>query len=140
MKEETKMKKLFAVALILCLLIPCVVAEAPVDVKSLSDAELKSLYISVKEELMTRKLWEESTLPAGIYRVNKPLPEGAYECTMKDNGYIWIYRNYDEYANDGDYKLLYLKSGQMFTLSLYDDVVYILASDATVRPFVGFDW
>jgi hypothetical protein len=139
-KEVFCMKKLLAVALVLCLLVTCAVAEAPVDVKKLSDAELKSLYISVKEELMSRKLWEESTLPAGIYRVNKPLPEGAYECTMKDDGYIWIYRNYDEYANDGVCKLLYLKKGQMFTLSLYDDVVYILASDAIVRPFVGFDW
>ena len=134
------MKKLLAVALILCLLIPCAVAEAPVDVKNLSDAELKALYKDVKAELMERKLWDSATLPAGTYYKNKPLPEGTYECTMKSSGYIWIYKTYNEYLQDGDYKLLYLKEGQMFNLYLYDDVVYVLASDAIVRPFVGLDW
>ena len=137
------MKKLLAVALVLCLLVPCAVAEAPVDVKSMSDADLKALYIAVAREVTERKIWEESILPAGIYRVEKPLPEGTYSCIMKttkDIGFVWIYRNNEDYKNNNKPSLLSLKNGEEFTLSLFDDVVYVIDSPAIVRPFVGFDW
>lgn len=134
------MKKLLAIALILGLLLPYAVAEAPVDVKNLSDAELKSLYVSVKEELMERKLWEESTLPAGVYQAGKALPEGAYECTLKTDGYVWIYKDYEHFLDDKANTWISMEKGQKFTLSLYGDVVYLLKFDSIVRPFVGFDW
>lgn len=134
------MKKLLAVALMICLLLPCAVAEAPVDVKSLSDAELKALYKDVKAELMERKLWDESVLPAGMYQAGKGLPEGSYECTLLNNGMVYIYKDYNSFLNDDHLDWISMKSGQKFTMSLYGDVVYLIEFNSTVRPFVGLSW
>ncbi len=134
------MKKILTITLILALLIPLAVAEAPVDVKALSDTELKSIYVAVKEELMERKLWEESTLPAGVYQAGKALPEGAYECILKNDGRVIIYQDYEHFLNDRINNFLDLEKGQEFTLSLYGDVVYYLTFNSTVRPFIGPMW
>jgi hypothetical protein len=134
------MKKLLAVALVLCLLVPCAVAEAPVDVKSMSDAELKSLYISVKEELMERKLWDTSILPAGVYQAGKGLPEGTYECIAKSDTRVVIYKNMEKYYSGTNIGYFYPEEGQSFTLTLYDEIVYFVNSECIVRPFTGLDW
>jgi len=134
------MKKLFAVALILCLLIPAAVAEAPVDVKNLSDAELKALYKDVKAELMERKLWDASTLPAGLYQAGKGLPEGVYECIAIKETRIVMYSNtkkFNEGTNCGFYTV---QEGDSFIISLYDEIIYKVDSMCKVRPFLGLDW
>ena len=134
------MKRLFAVLLALCLLIPAAIAESPVDVKSLSDDDLKALYKSVKGELMERKLWEESILPAGVYQAGKGLSEGSYECTLTTNGTVYIYKDYNHFLNDDHLDWINMKSGQMFTLNLYGEVVYLIEFNSIVRPFTGFSW
>lgn len=134
------MKKIFAIALILAMLMPVSIAEAPVNVEVLSDAELKSLYVTVKNELIERKLWDESTLPAGMYEAGKGLPEGTYECVLKNNGRVSIYQNYDNFLSGKIREQLRLEAGQSFTLSLYGSVVYFLEFESIVRPFTGPSW
>lgn len=134
------MKKLFTLVLILCLVLPCAFAE---NVKELTDDELIELNKAVQAEMIERGLWGANILPAGVYRVGKPLPEGSYECIMrvtKDYGFVWIYKSYEDYKNNKSSGLLTLTDGQEFMLSLYDDVVYKIDQDAYVRPFTGFNW
>lgn len=134
------MKKLFAVALMLCLLIPAAVAEAP-DVKSMSDAELKALYVSVKEELMNRKLWDSATLPAGVYQAGKGLPEGTYECTLLDDGVAVSWGSYENYLKqEKRASYIILKKGEQFTMPLYGDIVWELEFQSSVKPYTGFVW
>ena len=132
------MKKLLAVILLLCMLMPCAVAE---DVTAMSDDALKALYIAVKEELMARKLWDEATLPAGVYVAGKGLPEGTYECTATSNGLVKIYKNYDDFAKDEvciDW--FSVDEGEKFTMTLYGDICYFVKFNSTVRPFTGLSW
>lgn len=134
------MKKLIAVALMLCLLIPAAVAEAP-DVKSMSDAELKALYVSVKEELMNRKLWDTSVIPAGLYQAGKMIPEGMYECvSRKSSTYVYIYTSYEKYLKNDYVKRLRPDEGETFTISLFGDVCYFIDEECTIRPFTGLSW
>lgn len=135
------MKRFVALLLTLMLLIPCAIAEAPVDVAALSDADLKALYAQVKTELMDRKLWDAAILPAGVYQAGKTLPEGTYECIAKGSGYISIYKNYDSFMNDDDsIEYFMVKEGESFVLSLYGDVCYFVKTECSVRPFVGLSW
>ena len=132
------MKRLFACLLILCLFATAAIAE---DVSSMTDDDLKALYKTVKEELMNRKLWDESTLPAGVYMAGKGLPEGTYECTLKDDGVAIAWRDYDSYLmHKNRVSYIILDEGDMFTLSLYGSVVWELEFNSTVRPFVGLSW
>ena len=134
------MKKALAILMTICLLIPCAIAEAPVNVKSLSDAELKALYVSVKEELMERKLWDSARLPTGVYQAGKGLPEGTYECTVRDYGTVTIYKDWQSFLDDKHNDWWTVKEGSMFTMALYGEVVYMLSFDSDVRPFVGLSW
>ena len=130
------MKKLILLALALML---CASALAEVDVKDLTDTELKLLYKDVMAELMERKIWQESILPAGIYSVGKPLPEGNYFCEMRSRCGIKTYRNQQAFERN-EYSYTILSEGETYNLALYGDIVIELDSDAIVHPFVGLDW
>lgn len=135
------MKKLLSVVLILCLLIPAAIAEAPVDVKSLTDDELKALYKDVKAELMERKLWDSSIIPAGLYQAGKSIPEGLYECvSKKDSTYVYVYTSYEKFLKNDWSKKMTPDEGESFTISLYGDVCYFIDEECTIRPFTGFSW
>ena len=134
------MKKLFAVALILCLLIPAAVAEAPVDVKNLSDDELKALYKDVKAELMERELWDGTTLPAGIYIAGKGLPEGTYELTALSRGQVRVFKDYDSFTENRLGQWVQLQPGDKYTLALYGETCYFIMFNSTVHTFLDLDW
>jgi hypothetical protein len=134
------MKKLLSVVLMLCLLIPAAIAEAPVDVKSLTNDELKALYVDVKTELMERKLWDSAKLPDGVYMAGKGLPEGTYECTLTTSGIYKIFKDYDSFISDNYLEWGKLYEGEMFTMSLYGDLVYFVSFNSIVKPFIGPSW
>lgn len=136
------MKKLLVFVLTLCLLMPLASAEG---VSFMPDADLKALYKSVKEELMNRKLWDTSILPAGIYIGGVNLPEGYYELTLNDSDIIAAWNSYEDFKEDAhDAKKTvfyqYTRKGSMITMSLIDGMCWRIPCDAIVRPFVGFDW
>lgn len=134
------MKKMIAVVLMLCLLIPAAVAEAP-DVKSLSDDELKALYKDVKAELMERKLWDSSVLPMGLYRAGIDLPEGVYECVPLKSGYFELFDSYETFIEkNSGLRTLYFKENEVFTMSLIGNVCYFVSENCTVRPYSGLVW
>lgn len=134
------MKRIAAFVAAILLLFSYAISESTIDIKALTDAELKTLYISVKDELMERKLWESSTLPAGMYQAGKGLPEGTYECTAKSYGMIFIYKDYQSFLDDKNNNWFIVNEGDMFTLALYGDVVYYVEVNSIVRPFVGLSW
>jgi len=136
------MKKLLIFVLTLCLLMPLASAE---DVSSMSDADLKALYKSVKQELMERKLWDTSILPAGIYIGGVNLPEGYYELTLNNSDIVAAWNSFDDYkedAHDANKTIFYqfIRKGSTVTMSLVDGMCWRIPQDAIVRPFVGFDW
>lgn len=133
------MKRICFVVLAL-LLIFSSFALAEVDVNSMTDEELKQAYKDVMAELMDRKIWEESILPAGVYAVGKPLPEGSYYCTLKSKGTAYIFEDFDHVITNDWNEYIPLEEGQTFTLALYGDIVYLLKFDSYVHPFVGLDW
>ena len=135
------MKKLLSVALMLCLLLPYAVAEAPVDVKGLSDDELKALYSSVKDEITNRKLFDVGILPAGVYQAGVDLPEGKYECTVVGKGgTVESFRNYESYLENKAGEEIFwdiLNEGETFVMNLRGDVVYKIEFTSEVRLFTG---
>lgn len=132
------MKKLMVFVLSLCLLMPLASAE---DVSSMSDADLKALYKSVKQELMDRKLWDTSILPAGVYQAGLNLPEGVYECiSSEDDNTVKIYANYDDFVKNKYFEYFYPNEGNTFVIVLKGEVCYYIKKPCTVRPFVGLDW
>lgn len=132
------MKRLLAFVIALCLLMPLATAE---DVPSMSDADLKALYKSVKQELMDRKLWDASILPAGVYQAGLNLPEGVYECiSSEDKNAVYIYASYDDFLKDDFFEYFYPNEGNAFVIVLKGEVCYYVKKPCTVRPFVGLDW
>lgn len=132
------MKKLTALFLALCLLLSFAIAE---DVSSMTDAELKALYVAVKEELMARKLWDTAVLPAGVYVGGRDLPEGTYECVIKNIGFVTMYKNYETFmTSHTNIGYMRLDAGESFIMSLYGDIAYFIDEECTVRPFVGLSW
>lgn len=139
------MKKLLAVLLVLCLLPWVYAEESPAItevVSALSDAELKELYVAVKNELMERKLWDTSFLPAGVYIGGLNLPVGSYELTLRDSGIIRAFRDYETFLEGGKNFIYYTfhDSDTLFTLTLTEGVCWVLPMDAMVRPFTGLVW
>ena len=135
------MKKLLSVLLVLCFLIPSAVAEAPVDVKALSDDELKSLYKEAKKELINRQLWDEAVLPAGVYQAGKGLPEGTYVCKITSKSGIYnIYKNYDDFQENKYIEWGKLYEGESFLLSLYGETVYYVSFTGSLSPYNGLSW
>ncbi|MBO4704991.1 MAG: hypothetical protein J5647_04560 [Spirochaetaceae bacterium] len=133
------MKKLLL--LIIAILI-CGYAFTETNVNDMSNDELKSLYKSVKQELINRKLWDKSTLPAGVYISGESLPEGSYECiVLYDYTGILSYKTYDDFANNKSYVSIYqLNEGDVFLLTLKGNMCWDIRKPVIVRPFVGMDW
>ena len=134
------MKRLIAVFLAVALLIPYAIAEAPVNVRDLSDSELKALYTEVKEELMERKLWESAVLPAGVYQIGRNMPEGSYECVSRGSGTVFVYSNFENYLADKRMYYFFVSEGESFVMTLYENICYCTTKEATVRPFTGLSW
>ena len=132
------MKRLLTFLLVLILLIPASLAE---NVSAMSDADLKALYKSIKEELMNRKLWEESTLPAGVYQAGLNLPEGTYHCKSSEkNNSVILFANYEDFLNNKYFEYFYPNDGDEFVMTLKGTVCYYVKKPCIVMPFLGFNW
>jgi len=83
------MKKLLAVALVLCLLVPCAIAES-VDLSGLSFVELAALRDRCQKEMMKRDEWQKVTVPVGVWEIGKDIPAGHWNITASKNSeYGW---------------------------------------------------
>ena len=83
------MKKLLSVALVLCLLAPCVCAES-IDLSGLSVADLAALRDRCQMEMMKREEWQEVTVPVGVWEIGKDIPDGHWSITASKKGsYGW---------------------------------------------------
>lgn len=76
------MKKVFLAALFILLLLSLPVSAQEAEVRSLSDAQLRELYETVKAEMSRRGLDKvELTLADGKYIIGKDIPAGNYTIT-----------------------------------------------------------
>lgn len=83
------MKKLLAVALVLCLLAPCAFAEN-IDLSGLSFAELAAIRDRCQKEMMKRDEWQKVTVPVGVWEIGKDIPAGHWSITASKNSpYGW---------------------------------------------------
>lgn len=78
------MKKLLAVILLLCILMPCAVAE-DIDLSIYSFSELAALRDRCQLEMMNRSEWEEVVVPVGVYEIGKDIPAGDYSIILEEN-------------------------------------------------------
>lgn len=77
------MKKLLAVALVLCLLVPCAVAES-IDLSGLSFDDLRILQQRIAQEMVTRPEWKGTKVPKGVWVVGEDIPAGYYAIELQD--------------------------------------------------------
>ena len=83
------MKKLLAVSLVLCLLVPCAYAES-IDLSALSFSDLAALRDRCQFEMMKRDEWQEVTVPVGVWEIGKDIPAGHWSITASKNSpYGW---------------------------------------------------
>lgn len=99
------MKKLFALILCLCLLIPCASA-IDLDLSSLSFDELRQLQDAINAEIVTRPEWQGVNVPKGVWKVGVDIPEGYYSIELqdcRDSCFIgvWGYATNDYKTNGG---------------------------------------
>ena len=95
------MKKLFCIALILCLL--PVVCLADVDLSSMTFSQLLMLRNDLTAEIMSRSEWKEVKVPAGLWRVGVDIPAGTYSVSIEEGSATFkLYTN----EKKEDYDLL----------------------------------
>lgn len=83
------MKKLIAVALMICLLIPAAVAE-DIDLSKLSFDELAMLRNLCQMEMMRRNEWQKVTVPVGVWKIGEDIPAGHWTIAAAKGGvYDW---------------------------------------------------
>ena len=128
------MKKLFAVLLVLCLLMPCAFADS---LRNLSDEELADLLVDVKEEMIRRKMLNGEELPAGVYYIGMGMKEGTYICTSTyGGGAALIYKSFESFLNGEEYvSRAWITSGHSYQMALYGDVCYVLEFPSVVVSF-----
>lgn len=127
--------KRFLCALLVCLMITPALSEG-IELSSLTDDEIISLYDAVNNEMITRGLFREATLPAGAYYAGSFIPEGTYVCTLESGGgAVYTYANYEAFLQGSDYlSRVYMRSGDSITLILTGETCYVFEVTTTVRP------
>ncbi len=90
------MKRFFCTFLFILLLIP-IVANAEVDVKTLSTEELLALKVSIVEELIARGEMKSAKVPAGEYIVGEDIPAGSYSITTEQMLVTVVIGDYDNF-------------------------------------------
>ena len=75
------MKRLFAFALAIMMVVFSSVAFADIDISNLSYQELVSLVNEAQMLIMKTDEWQEVTVPEGLYQIGKDIPEGRWTIT-----------------------------------------------------------
>ena len=140
------MKKLLAVALVLCLLAPFAVAEE-MDLSELSFAELTALLHRIQAEMITRSEWKGVEVPIGCWRIGTDIPAGSYSIEIKDakrigNVAIWGYAAQDYTTNGGliHNKLIGQKQGNIGRIELLEGWLLEVNYPVILKPAQGLDF
>ena len=101
------------------------------DLKSLSDEEIKQLKIDVENEMSERGLAEEEVedvLVPGAYVFGEDILAGKYELSLVDDGRdalnMFTYNSVDDYEADNVLDVLYLKAGEPKVYEFTDGQVF----------------
>ena len=88
-EEETIMKKLITVVLILALLIPAAALADLPDISGLSFDELAQLIRTAKWALWACPEWKEVEVPAGVYKIGEDIPAGRWSIQVSSGDYSY---------------------------------------------------
>lgn len=126
------MKRFICVLMVLSMLPLYALSEF----KDLTDEELKSMYDSVRDEMISRGLFKEAQLPSGAYYAGSFLPEGTYVCTLESGGgAVYTYKSYDSFLKgEEELSRVFLRSNDSFTMMLQGETCYVFEKTTTVRP------
>ena len=134
------MNKLLAVALVLCLLIPCAYAEN-VDLLALTFDELTDLLHRVEVEMVTRAEWKGVEVPIGCWRIGTDIPAGSYSIEIKDsnrlgNVAVWGYASQDYTTNGGliHNKIIGQKHGNIGKIELLEGWLLEVNYSVILKP------
>lgn len=83
------MKRIMILFLSLLLLFSVAFADS-IDLGSLSFDELAALRDQIMVEMMSRKDWQEVTVPAGTYQVGVHIPAGHWMIKPTDGAYCYV--------------------------------------------------
>ena len=136
-EDDSIMKKLFALILLVCLLATSstiVFAEGTLDLSGYSDSELIALLAKVQSEIVTRKIEKTAHLTAGTYIGGRDIPVGTYILaaagTEDEHGIVSL-RSVNDPADDYPSKLYEHKMGD----DIYSVFVTIEEGDTLIIPF-----
>ena len=116
------MKRLIALLIALCLLIP-MLALAQADLKGMTDDQLIQLYNGLVSELFTRG--KSATIPVGIYKVGTHIPAGDYSIEAGKS----MMGSWTEVDNEGE---SYGSSHQLYMLQPGQSVGRLILKDGDV--------
>ena len=129
--------KRFACMLLTIILIPVMVCA---DFSGLSDDELKAQFYATLEELITRGIWANDTIPAGFYIVGQSIPAGSYELTPIKHDTIEIFPDMEHLTeNKGRTMYLIFDEGETFIITLVDGMTVDLGTMCKIKP-LDFKW
>lgn len=127
------MKKFIPIALGLTILcaVPAFATSDSIDVKSLDDTALQTLYTNARDELLSRGLTTGDEIGAGAYVVGKDIGAGTYRYTFNKDDIVtlFIYENEDDYNNNGDSRSASVSQGESTDLTLTDGMVIDIRKD-----------
>ena len=141
------LKKCVAVIAMNALLAVPVAAEAP-GIHDLTDDELKTLYVNVKNEMAERGMFESVIVPAGEFVGGVDLPVGKYVFASLDSQvYIQCYPSRETYIDDMSNRMLIhqiyayeSKDGSEIAIEIEDGYLYCFNDQAKMSRFVGIEF
>ena len=93
-----KLKRIFCVFLILCILPVCAFAS-DLDLSEMTYDELYALKEKITAEMATRPEAQTITLTAGFYQVGVDIPAGTYTMRCGKSEYDFVVVSYDDKPN-----------------------------------------
>lgn len=142
------MKKLLAVALVLCLLIPCAFAASSkntaksVDLSKFSYNELLKLKDKLNKEINKRPESKGTLVKKGYWKIGTDIPAGSYSMTLKDKRDTCFYgvwgKTVNDYQSNGgllDSGLLYQTAPSVGKVDLETGNILELGNPVYMKPY-----
>ena len=130
------MRKVVSLVLLIALLCTPVFGS-DVDVSSLSDEELLSLFNTVQAELKTRDISEENCIKKGAYIVGTDIAAGSYVLTGMLDGEeytdVYVYASMDDYHEYHSLESNYVKGKESINVQLTDGTVVYFSKDTLIE-------
>lgn len=99
------MKKFLALTLVCLFLAPAAVADVP-DISGLTFDELITLREQINLAIWQSEVWQEVTVPAGVWEIGKDIPAGTWSVRVPSesmSAFVYLFERPDITGNEPDY-------------------------------------